>query len=137
MHEFQTTCVGMVCRFHGPFKADSLQQFTADQLLKLPQVAAVQPRNLDKFLAGVAQHKVTVLAFSSSSKASIPLRRAAQQHKLDVVVGRVHWAAEVTRLMPLLQYHMATMCQGSCCCMANVNVRQSAMLMKSDQHSLS
>ncbi|KAL3131728.1 DnaJ subfamily C member 16 [Trebouxia sp. C0009 RCD-2024] len=93
---FPTGCGSMSCgvRFQGPFNAESLQQFTADQLLKLPQVAAIQPRNLDKFLAKVPQHKVTVLAFSSTSKASVPLRRAAQQHELDVVVGRVHWAAE-------------------------------------------
>lgn len=96
------------CRFQGPFNAESLQQFTADQLLKLPQVAAIQPRNLDKFLAKVPQHKVTVLAFSSTSKASVPLRRAAQQHELDVVVGRVHWAAEVTHPMPVPQ-------QSHCC----------------------
>lgn len=87
------------CRFRGPFNADSLQQFTADQLLKLPHVAALLPRSLDQFLARVPQHKVTVLAFASTSKASVPVRRAAQQHELDVVVGRVHWAAEVTQPM--------------------------------------
>ena len=92
-----------LCRFQGPFKADSLQQFTADQLLKLPQVAPVQLTSLRKFLAKVPEHKVTVLAFSSSSKASMPLRRAAQQHELEVVVGRVHWNPEVTQHMPLLQ----------------------------------
>lgn len=85
----------MACRFQGPFRAEALQQFVVDQLLKLPQVAAVKPHSLDKFLARVAQHKVTVLAFSSSSRASLPLRHAAQQHERDVVVGRVEWAAEV------------------------------------------
>ena len=85
----------MACRFQGPFKVEALQQFVADRLLKLPQVAAVKPQSLDKFLARVAQHKVTALAFSSSSKASLPLRHAAQQHERYVVVGRVHWKAEV------------------------------------------
>ena len=74
---------------------EALQQFVADQLLKLPQVAAVKPQSLDKFLARVPQHKVTALAFSSSSRASLPLRHAAQQHERHVVVGRVNWDAEV------------------------------------------
>ena len=88
-------CSIMACRFHGPLKVEALQQFVADQLLRLPQVTAVKPQSLDKFLARVPQHKVTVLAFSSSSRASLPLRRVAQQHQRHVVVGRVHWNAEV------------------------------------------
>lgn len=90
-----SSCSIMACRFHGPFKAEALQQFVADQLLKLPQVAAVKPQNLDQFLAQVPQYKVTVLAFSSSSRASLPLRHAAQQHARHVVVGRVHWTSDV------------------------------------------
>ena len=83
-------------RHHGPIKADLLQQFVADQMLQLPQVTAVTPHTLDRFLASVAQHKVTALAFSTSAKASIPLRHAAQQHSQYVTVGRVQWKDEVT-----------------------------------------
>ena len=55
----------------------------------------VDPHTLERFLARVAQHKVTVLAFSTSTKASIPLRHAAQQHQHYVVAGRVQWRHEV------------------------------------------
>lgn len=83
------------CRFHGNLKADALQHFVTNQLLKLLQVPAVSPHNLDKFLAKVPQHKVTVLAFSSSGRPSILLRQAAQQHERHVVAGRVQWVPEV------------------------------------------
>ena len=84
------------CRHHGPIKSDLLQQFVADQLLQLPQVTAVTPHTLDRFLAGVAEHKVTALAFSTAAKASMPLRHAAQQHSQSVTAGRVQWKDEVT-----------------------------------------
>ena len=91
----QVVC-GKCCRHHGPIKVDQLQQFVADQLLKLPQVTAVTPQTIDKFLDSVAQHKVSALAFSTSAKASIPLRHAAQQHSQFVAAGRVQWKDEVT-----------------------------------------
>ena len=90
----ETCCVH--CSFRGRLTATSLQHFVADQLLKLPQVSTITPRNLDSFLAKAPQHKVTVLAFTSSpSRASIPLRHAAQQHGRHVVAGRVQWVPQV------------------------------------------
>ena len=83
------------CRHSGPLKADLLQQFVADQLLELPPAPAVDPDTIDRFLARVPHHKVAVLAFSTATKASIPLRHAAEQHKDHVVAGRVQWKAEV------------------------------------------
>ena len=84
------------CRFYAPLKADALQHFVANQLLKLPQVLAVSPLNVDRFLARVPHHKVTVLVFSSSGRPSLLLRQAAQQHERHVVAGRVQWAPEVS-----------------------------------------
>jgi hypothetical protein len=72
-----------------------LQQFVADRLLELPPAPAVDPETIDRFLARVPHHKVAVLAFSTATKASIPLRHAAEQHKHNVVAGRVQWKAEV------------------------------------------
>ena len=83
------------CRHSGPLKADLLQQFVADRLLELPPAPAVDPETIDRFLAHVPHHKVAVLAFSTATKASIPLRHAAEQHKHHVVAGRVQWTAEV------------------------------------------
>ena len=88
--------VEMFGRHHGPVKADLLQQFVADQLLGLPQVPAIDPQSLSRFLARTPQHKVTVMAFSSATRASIPLRHAAQQHEHFIVAGRVQWRDEVT-----------------------------------------
>ena len=84
------------CRYYGTFKADLLQQFVADELLQLPPIQAVSPHTLDRFLGKVQEHKVTVLAFSASAKASIPLRHAAQQHSHLVTAGRVQWKDEVS-----------------------------------------
>ncbi len=83
------------CRHSGPLKADLLQQFVADRLLELPPAPVVDPETIDRFLARVPHHKVAVLAFSTATKASIPLRHAAEQHKHHVVAGRLQWKAEV------------------------------------------
>lgn len=93
---FPTKCHSMACavRHSGPLKADLLQQFVADRLLELPPAPAVDPDTIDRFLARVPHHKVAVLAFSTATKASIPLRHAAEQHKDHVVAGRVQWKAE-------------------------------------------
>ncbi|KAL0042325.1 hypothetical protein WJX77_009183 [Trebouxia sp. C0004] len=93
---FPTKCHSMACavRHSGPLKADLLQQFVTDRLLELPPVPAVDPDTIDRFLARVPHHKVAVLAFSTTTKASIPLRHAAEEHKHNVVAGRVQWKAE-------------------------------------------
>ncbi|DBA85275.1 TPA: DnaJ subfamily C member 16 [Trebouxia sp. C0005] len=93
---FPAKCHSMACavRHSGPLKADLLQHFVADQLLELPAAPAVDPETIDRFLARVPHHKVAVLAFSTATKASIPLRHAAEQHKHHVVAGRVQWKAE-------------------------------------------
>ena len=124
-----SSCSIMACRFHGPFKVEALQQFVADQLLKLPQVAAVKPQNLDQFLARVPQYKVTVLAFSSSSRASLPLRHAAQQHARHVVVGRVHWTADVRLVFCLSCCNCMHLCpchEWKACCAAEVTLTWAA-----------
>ena len=87
------------CRYYGAFKANFLQQFVADELLQLPQVQDVSLHMVERFLSKVPQHKVTVLAFSASAKASIPLRHAVQQHSHFVTAGRVQWNDEVTKLI--------------------------------------
>ena len=85
------------CRYKGEFRADLLQQFAADKLLELPQVSAVTPSSLDKFLGRVPPHKTTLLAFSTLTfGASIALRQAVQQTDMLMAAGRVQWQAEVS-----------------------------------------
>lgn len=89
-------CSPNFCRYYGAFKADLLQQFVADELLQLPVIQTVSPHTLNRFLDKIPQHKVAVLAFSTSAKASIPLRHAVQQHSHLVTAGRIQWSNEVT-----------------------------------------
>jgi len=90
----QHTCA--CCRYKGEIRADLLQQFAADKLLGLPQVPAVTPSSLNKFLGRVPPHKTTLLAFSRTPDASIALRQAVQQTDMLMAAGRVQWQAEVS-----------------------------------------
>lgn len=84
-----------LCRYKGGIRADQLQQFAADKLFELPQVPTVTRHSLAKFLAGVPQHKTTLLAFSKTAGASMALRQAVQQTDMLIRAGRVQWKSEV------------------------------------------